>query len=383
MFFQKYFRYFIIILFFWNSGCSTSIPGFPVKGSLNGQWLDTTVDSKIARYYLENYLNRQKSNPELDTLIDQIHQEYDEIPLNRESIKELSDKSSIDFAALYIAKRIFENEKNKPVQSAFDIELSKLKVSMDFRNVLSDPKYSRYAVLSVPGWDYKTSGHLTGADFKTPRRLLSESGIQNYLIEIDENGSIEDNAHFIEREIVRYSKEHDRLILAGASSAGPAIAQALSDNFIKGEGNNIKAWLNISGILNGTPVVDKYSHWPNRLLLGLFALVKGWDAENIISMSAEKSRKRFNRLNIPKNILIVNYIGLPMSGNIMERGHGFYSLLRKEGPNDGFTLITDIIAPNSSTIISLGADHFIADDPEIELITIVLAKVLIDQIDIK
>ena len=36
-----------------------------------------------------------------------------------------------------------------------------------------------------------------------------------------------------------------------------------------------------------------------------------------------------------------------------------------EKPNDGLTLLRDVIAPDSLTIMALGSDHFFSEDPKI------------------
>jgi hypothetical protein len=56
-------------------------------------------------------------------------------------------------------------------------------------------------------------------------------------------------------------------------------------------------------------------------------------------------------------------------------------LLISEGPNDGLTLLSDIIAPSILTIIALGSDHFFAEDHRINDKTVALAKVVISCLD--
>ena len=79
-------------------------------------------------------------------------------------------------------------------------------------------------------------------------------------------------------------------------------------------------------------------------------------------MSANRSRIRFARLSgIDNNILVINYLGLSLSGQLSKYSKDKYPLLVSEGPNDGLTLLTDIIAPNSLTIVAFGSDHFFAE----------------------
>jgi hypothetical protein len=69
----------------------------------------------------------------------------------------------------------------------------------------------------------------------------------------------------------------------------------------------------------------------------------------------------------------MNYIGIPLPGQVSERARLGYSLLRADGPNDGLTRIVDEIPAASITIAELGLDHFFSD-PEIHIKTVALAN---------
>ncbi|MCP4371559.1 MAG: hypothetical protein GY797_26080 [Deltaproteobacteria bacterium] len=99
-------------------------------------------------------------------------------------------------------------------------------------------------------------------------------------------------------------------------------------------------------------------------------------------MSAKSSRNRFERLRgVNKNIIVLNYLGLSLSGQLSKYSKDKYPLLILEGPNDGLALLSDILAPNSLTIIALGSDHFFAEDPRINDKTIAFLKVAISNLE--
>ena len=54
-----------------------------------------------------------------------------------------------------------------------------------------------------------------------------------------------------------------------------------------------------------------------------------------------------------------------------------YKVLRPLGPNDGLTLLPDALAPGGSTIVALGRDHFLAEDPQIDARTVALMSLVI------
>jgi hypothetical protein len=364
-------------------GCGSTIPRIPASGKLGDREIQTTVDSEIARYYLEHYLAEQRSDSQLDSLIDEIHLQNEISHLDREFLRGLSEKFSVDFASLYLAKYILEDETDRTIQSVYRNELKKVRSEFKGGFLSSSPADSSYLILFVPGWDYADSGAITGADFAKPRRIISGLGIENRLIEIDPNGAVEHNAAIIADTLSRYVAAGRQIVLVSASSGGPAAAQALGELLTAAQSRPVKAWVNIGGILQGSPVADHYLRWPRSWLMRAVLLFKGWSLESVRSMSAEKSRPRFNRLHFPEHLLIINYIGIPLSGDISERARDTYRVLRKLGPNDGFTLITDEIAPRSVTIANLGIDHFFNEDPEIGLKTVALARTVLNVLKVK
>ena len=232
------------------------------------------------------------------------------------------------------------------------------------------------AVVVVPGWDYVESGPETGADFARQLRQFSELGIASYRVPLDPSGSVEENASLIRCEIARIGQIHEDLIVVSASSGGPAAALALGEPSPSTDLGRVRAWLNMGGILGGMPLIDSYSGGISSVALRLFTWANGWDLDRVKSMSAARSRERLSKIELPPDMVVINYIGIPFSGDISNRATFFYSQLRKLGPNDGLTLVADPVLPGTRTIVALGQDHFFADDPEIESRTLALASLV-------
>lgn len=354
-------------------GACSSVPEIPVAGELFGETVATTVDSEIARYYLEQYLDGKREHREMDRKISALYVESGNPIPSREELRRISRDFSVDFAALFLADRLLRMACNKKLNQSFSRYLDKETV------VDADP--SSYLVLFVPGWDYIETGYLVGSDFAKPRLLATEFGLENYLVELPPTGGVEENAAVLAGAISRHMRSNKKMLIVGASSAGPAIHLALSDRFNGNRPGSIKAWINLGGILQGSPVVDHYRVWYRRWLLSLVAWRKGWDLEAITSMSAKESRRRFAGLRIDPEILVINYLGIPLSGQISRYSRDNYPLLRPEGPNDGLTLLSDAIAPRSLTIVALGSDHFFAEDPRIDEKTVALMKLILDYLE--
>jgi len=68
---------------------------------------------------------------------------------------------------------------------------------------------------------------------------------------------------------------------------------------------------------------------------------------------------RFEAFRIPPHILVVNYIGIPLSGSISPLARRGFNAIRDEGPNDGLSLLPDLLVPHTPTLIEMGSDHFL------------------------
>lgn len=350
------------------AACSC-VPKIPAKGTFHGEVINTTVDAEVARYYLESYLAGKRADPALDSKIEAATRQYANSLPSRDELAALSKTYSVDFAALFFADRLLARTCNQVVNQRF-------------ADYLANPRAraansAQYVVLFVPGWDYVTSGHLTGADFAEPRRLATAFGLDNELVPISPTGSVEENARVLARVVTERVPSGKKILIAGASSAGPAIHLALGKLLTKKDLQSVKAWINLGGILQGSPLIDYAQHRPQVWLFDLAAWWQGWKREDVLSMAAASSRTRFARLSIDADILIINYVGIPLSGQLSKFAGDKYPLLRDAGPNDGLTLLTDAIAPRSRTVVAIGRDHFFAEDPRINAKTIAMMALVI------
>ena len=349
------------------------IPKNKVTGRFHSFNINTTVDSKIAKYYLENYLADNKNDPDSDKKINDINAEYNKETLNRDDLLAISKKTSVDFGAIFFAEKLLKYKNNENLQKEFLKNLEMVK-----KNEVQFPDKD-YLVLIVPGFDYVENGSVTGADFAKPRELISKAGFVTHFVDIDPIGSVEENADYLTKTIRNFPDKN--ILIAGASSAGPAIYLSLGKYLKKEETKRIKAWLNLGGILQGVPVLDQFSKGYKSLLLDFVIWIKDWKKKSFESMQTEISRKRFSETKLPDNILVINYIGMSLSGNISKFASDKYCLMLDDGPNDGLSLLPDLIVPNTQTILAPESDHFFAEDPEIDMKTVAFLKTILERLE--
>lgn len=359
----------------WLAGCA-GFDRFPVAGELLDEDIRTTVDSADAQYYLNHYLQGERLDANLDGRIDALYAEFPGALPTRAELREIARRHSNDFAALYLADRLWREPANRELQRRFHRHLAR----PDARLFAPPADAGDYLVLIVPGWNYAANGHVTGSDFAAPRRLLDRLGLRHELVPVPPNGSVTQSAEVIAARLLAHDDPRRKLIVVGASAAGPAIHYTLGELLEPAQLGAVAAWVNLGGILRGSPLIDHFQRLPQRLAFDIALALKGWDRDEVLSLSAGASRERVERLRLPARLLVINYLGLSLTGSLSGLASYKYPLIADEGPNDGLTPLVDIIAPGSLTLVATGSDHYFMEDPEIERKTVAIVKTVLDTI---
>ncbi|HSE84949.1 MAG TPA: hypothetical protein VLJ79_01870 [Candidatus Binatia bacterium] len=342
--------------------------GLPVRGRVGMQTIETRVDSEAARYYLGSYLAGERSDTALDERIDRVYQSANGSLPDRNELKYLSDEFSVDFAALYLADQIVHVPMNRRFRIAFDAAYNYTRNAFPQSRVKLPAAAADYEVLVVPIYLYKRLLG-AGADLAAPRAALQKVGLTCYFVETQDDGAIEANANLVAAAIRGRAQSGRRLIIISASKSSPEVALALT-RLGPVETRHVAAWINTAGVLQGTPLVG------GPLFRELEFLVGTLDVAGKESLTTVRGRQRFDSLRVPEHVLVVNYVGIPLTGSISFWARRGFSSLRKHGPNDGISLLSDMIFPGGVTLADLGNDHFMRGKP-IDIITVALALTVI------
>src|SRR3979490_2571427 len=97
-----------------------------VKGYLAGEPISTTVDSGLAKYYLENSLSRRAADPEVDRRITDIEQRFKKRPLDWLTLREISAETTPDFATLFFIRQSLSDGRNARLQKAYWQEVNRI-----------------------------------------------------------------------------------------------------------------------------------------------------------------------------------------------------------------------------------------------------------------
>jgi hypothetical protein len=243
------------------------------------------------------------------------------------------------------------------------------------------PEDQPYLLVFVPGYAY-TKDTTTGADFARQRRLLERAGAPAILIETEELGTVEENARMIAQNLIRLASLNRPIVLVSASKGGPEVALALGRELVPAQSRTVHAWISIGGLLRGSPYADRALKWPLSWMARLVLLTQGLKPRVIRDLSTVERRPVFEPLTFPEHLLMIQYVGVPLSGHITQDVRRRYNALRTVGPNDGLTLLLDEIISGGGVITDLGLDHYYRD-PEIDLKTVALATVVLEELQLR
>lgn len=206
-----------ILLALW-SALPASIPA---RGQFHDFDLETTVDSTAAKYYIESYARGSIDDPGLHRAIVDLKREFGRRIPTAGDLRRIAHAQSVDFAALFFADQLLSLDRNAAVNGRFSVHLDR--VRRGERNLV-DP--DGVVIVLVPGYDYEENGRATGADLAAQIEILGSLEFQVEFVAVDPIGTVLESAEVVEQAIERLHGE--RIILAGPSSAGPAIHTALS-----------------------------------------------------------------------------------------------------------------------------------------------------------
>jgi hypothetical protein len=294
-----------------------------------------------------------------------------DVPALRETLAAIARTSSIDDAAKAFVAAVESLPRNRAFRARFDASHA--------AGPAAPASGTDYLFVFVPGWLYRANPD-SGADLARPRAVLGALGIATHFAAIDENGTVEANGAALAAELDRLAADGRRLVLVSTSKAGPETHLALDQLGRSDRARHVAAWVNIGGLLNGTPRADWWMEWPQRWLAAFGFAFLGRTTEAIPTMMTAPRRARFPELRLPPGVLVVNYIGAPLAADIRPDVRADFEVIAPHGPNDGLTLLADALVPQGITLVEPGLDHYFTA-PDIDRRIAALAAVLLVELE--
>ncbi len=344
------------------TACGTQSRALVTSHGFGVQKTPIRVDSELTRRFL--------STPAGDPGIDAICAKYDAMELNRANLGALSRETSPDFATIYFARRVLADPKNRELAARVDAELAALRAGQ--RGLVKEP-HGKLLILMVPGYLYRTDPS-TGADLQREMTLLKNAGYATEQVATVDDGTVEENGRIVAERLRKARADGQRIAIVSSSKGGPETAHALGVVLSPAETTHVAAWISVAGLMRGTPVADDLSTGPTGLVVSAVMWTQRLDPDSLRSITTTRSTARLARTRIPDHIFLLQYIAVPLSGQITNEARDRYRRLSNDGPNDGISLLADEMI-GGVTVLELGVDHYFRAEGQ-ALRTLAIARVM-------
>lgn len=205
-----------------------------------------------------------------------------------------------------------------------------------------------------------------GADGAAVLEVARGLGMDAEMIRTPSTGGVSENARVIREAL---AKEADgSVVLASLSKGGADVRVALEQD--PALARKVRAWINVCGILHGSPLVDDMLDGPWWRRLAVRAFLARWRAD--FGLIRELRHAPSPRALAPAGVFVVNVVACPLSSHTAGAITRRHRRLAALGPNDGSTLLTDAIVEGGVIYPVWGADHYFRTPEAPELIRRIL-----------
>ena len=265
--------------------------------------------------------------------------------LTPEVLRELTAREGCDFATALLHRRIVESERHGPFLRALG----------ELRDVARVPGIR---VGIVPGAFYRENPR-TGADGRIAREVAGELGMPVEMIPVSSTGALAENADTICRWLC--AQRDGPLILVSVSKGGSDLRTALARPDAARVFERVIGWVNLCGILDGTPMAD----WllsPSLLARAnrFVHRIRGRSLDFLADLRRYPGCALDFPLALPAHLRAVHVVGFPLRRHLRNGlARRCHARLAPFGPNDGSILLADSPSWPGQLCPVWGADHYL------------------------
>jgi len=210
----------------------------------------------------------------------------------------------------------------------------------------------------VPGAFYREHAR-SGADGRMVREEAGRLGWPVDLIPVASTGSVLENA----RAICSWLGEQRdrRVVLVSLSKGGSDVKLALQQPGASAAFARVAAWINLCGIVDGTPMADwMLSRHPGAVLNRLYYRMLGVGLQFLDDLRRGPGRLLASQLKVPAHVQMISIVGFPQRRHLTSAmARRCHARLAVHGPNDGVIVLTDACALPGLIYPAWGADHYL------------------------
>jgi hypothetical protein len=222
----------------------------------------------------------------------------------------------------------------------------------------------RLVPLRVPGLFYRSHAW-TGADLAGVQAWL---GREVVLIETGEVDTVESNSACVSRAVGEATAAGRRAVLFSASKGGADVQAALAND--PALAARVAVWIDLVGLLEGTPLTDPGVAEAESAALGLPAAT---------AHSISRHALALNRARLSSRVIAVHVAGFPTAHAITPVARPGFERLRGLGPNDGFLLLDGFLRAPGRVFVLPAVDHYLKT-PELGPTVLALLSVVLDEL---
>jgi hypothetical protein len=270
--------------------------------------------------------------------------------LTPERLREITAVEGCDFATLLLHRAIVESDAHQP----FLRGLGK-GTEMSSRDV---------TVAIVPGAFFRENPR-TGADGRVIREVALQLGLPVTLIPVSSTGSVTENARIIAEWLL--ARRDEVCILVSVSKGGSDLKTAFARPDAARVFKHVAGWINLCGILDGTPMADWLlsADWLARANRFVYR-IRGRSLDFLSDLGCYTGSALDRPLVLPANVRAFHVLGFPLrhhlKNGLVRRCHDRLASL---GPNDGSILLAGALQWPGQLCPVWGADHYL--DPQIDV----------------
>ena len=268
--------------------------------------------------------------------------------LSAETLACITRERGVDFATALLYDRVRRSEEHAPFIAAVEALEPDLTALPRLRG----------RVLVAPAAFYRQfPGY--GGDGRLIREVAAEFGLATALAPVASTGSVSGNAAAIERTLAAQPREPENPVVLVSLSKGGADARLTLEAGGPGAGN-VRVWVQIGGLVRGSPLVDAHLDGPcwRRAAIGAFLATARASPCLLPELRHGPGALLARPVNLPPGVFVINVVGFPLASHLTGGARARHRRLAALGPNDGSTLLRDAVVEPGVVYPVWGADHY-------------------------
>ena len=277
--------------------------------------------------------------------------------IGRAQLAEVCRLQGIDFATALLYDRIRSSARHGPF-------IRRLESSPDPRS--GGPARPDLVVGVVPGAFY-LENPITGADGGFVREAASQLGCPSEVVPLRSFGSVPDNARAVCAWLLQRPAT-ESIVLVSLSKGSAEVKLALKRPEAPAAFRRVVLWLNVSGILLGSPAVRWLLRRRMRFyLVSLLLRLRGHRPDVIRELDYGPGTLLDDDLRVQDWLTVIHVAGFPLERHLSSRlARRGFRRLAPLGPNDGAGIVLADLCRLPGLIYPVwGADHYLRPEWDI------------------